>query len=77
MDEITVGSIVFYNDQHESWMTNLVTEVLKDYGDGTVEIATRRLTARVSKSKLTRLPVDIIFPIYNVSKYKPRCTSPD
>ncbi len=65
MNDITVGSIVFYtwDTEYDGRVTNLVTKVLKDHGDGTVAIATRRMPMRVSKQRLTNLPVNTDFPI--------------
>lgn len=73
--DITKDSIVFCNDENEPWMTNLVTEVLEDCGDGTVIIATRGLEACVSKQKLMKLPVDTTFQIYVVTRYSPKYDS--
>lgn len=73
-NKIKKGDIVFYNDKHEAWMTNIiaeVVEVVKDKGDIAV-ISTRGYNAPVEKKFLTKLPVDKYFPIYVVTRYKPK-----
>ena len=74
--DITVGDVVFYNDPHEAWMTNLVAEVVEDRGV-TVIITTRGYNAEVPKEDLLKLPVDKDFPIYPVTRYEPKHESPD
>ena len=75
-ENITVGDIVFYNNPHEAWMTNLITDVVEDRGE-TVIVRTRGCNAEIQKKELTRIPVDKAFPIYSVTTYKPRYNSPD
>lgn len=76
IDEIKQGDIVFYDDQHEAWMTNIITEVIEDKGNIAV-IRTRGLNAPVKKTALVKLPVCKDFPIYCVAKYIPKHNSPD
>ncbi len=75
--DIEKGDIVFYNDPHEAWMTNLITEVLEVKGENIVVIRTRGSDAEVSTAELIKIPVDKSFPIYSVTRYKPQYESPD
>ncbi|MDI6734550.1 MAG: hypothetical protein QMD50_03655 [Patescibacteria group bacterium] len=75
-EKITKGDIVFYNDSHEAWATNLITEVLEDKGE-TVIIATKRVSLEVRKEELVKLPVDKNFRVYVTTRYIPKYPSPD
>jgi len=77
MSKIKKGDIVFYNNEHEAWMTNLITEVLEMKSDGVAIIATRGHDAPVNTKYLIKLPADKAFRIYNMTRYTPEYDSPD